>query len=89
MTNPKLQPQAALVPPDAIHLEYSLTWVRRADHSVQRLSVADRPGGSQLILMTGGQTDWRNPRLLTQGATACLAEAIMAVHRHYVDPDPF
>lgn len=86
---PRMAPQSALVQPDALHLAFTLTWVRRADHSIGKLSLLDRPNGQQLALAVGPMADWRSPLLLGNEVRAALMNGIEVAHREYINQDPF
>lgn len=86
---PKIELQTSLVQPDALLLEMSVVWVRRADHSVTTLRVRDRPGGQQLALSVGTTADLRCPIELRHQLSELVKRLIYEVFTEYVDEDPF
>lgn len=86
---PKIELQTSLVQPDALILELSVVWARRADHSVTTLRVRDRPGGQLLALSVGTTADLRWPTALGHQLSELVKRLTYEVFTEYVDEEPF
>nr|CRY97773.1 hypothetical protein [uncultured prokaryote] len=89
MTTPKISWQTTFVPPESLHVEIALTWHQRADHSICRLRVSDRPNGQLISLSVGATPDFRDTTAL-EAAIASIADNLAReIHRHIVEVEPF
>nr|CRY97784.1 hypothetical protein [uncultured prokaryote] len=86
---PYLQPQATLVPPVGLHLEHSLLWTPKADHSIVRKTLRSGKDGELIAMGVGSAPDWRDFNDLARALAETLWHDIRICHSTYVAPEPF
>lgn len=89
MPIPPMQVQQVLSAVDSFHLEFAVTWVRRADSTIVRVMAHDRPHGETLAIGVGSASDIRDLDDLVAQLQEAIADACRCMYEVAVEKDPF